>query len=122
MSHAASDISRRTPEEVFQHHVQALGAEDVAAIVTDYTETAHIISPEGVVQGKAAIGDYFTDLIRTVPRAQWSVKTTFVDNILFLEWTADSDRARVSDGVDTFIFENGLIQTQTVRFTAVPKS
>ena len=121
MTHAASDVSQRTPQEVFQHHVQALGAEDVEATVLDYAETARVITPSGVVQGKAAIGGLFADLFRTLPKARWSVKTTFVDNILFLEWTADSDRASVSDGVDTFIFQDGLITTQTVRFTPIPK-
>jgi len=42
--------------------------------------------------------------------------------LLFLEWTADSTRASVSDGVDTFIFKDGLIQYQTVRCTIVPKT
>ena len=122
MTQAASNIAQRTPEEVFQHHVQALGAEDVEAILLDYGETSRVISPAGVMQGKDAIRTFFTELVRTVPKAQWTVKTMFVENILFLEWTADSDRARISDGVDTFIFQNGLIQIQTVRFTAVPKS
>lgn len=121
MAHTASDISQRTPEQVFNHHVQALGAEDVAATVMDYAETARVITPVGVAQGKDAIGKLFADLFQTLPKARWNVKTTFVDNILFLEWTADSDKASVSDGVDTFIFKDGLIETQTVRFTAVPK-
>lgn len=121
MTQAASKISQRTPEHVFQHHVEALGAEDVAATVQDYAETARVITPAGVKQGKEAIGTFFADLFQTLPKAQWNVKTIYSDNVLFLEWTADSNRASVSDGVDTFIFENGLIQVQTVRFTAVPK-
>lgn len=121
MAQIASNISQRTPEEVFNHHVQALGAEDVAATVQDYAETARVITPAGIAQGRDAIGKLFADLFRTVPKARWNVKTTFVENILFLEWTADSDRASISDGVDTFIFKDGLIETQTVRFTAVPK-
>ncbi len=121
MTQAASAISQRTPEEVFNHHVQALGAEDVAATVLDYAETSRIITPAGVMQGRDAIGAYFAELFRIVPKASWTVKTSFVDNILFLEWTADSDRASINDGVDTFILHDGLIQTQTVRFTAVLK-
>ena len=121
MAQTASEISKRTPEQVFNHHVQALGAEDVAATVMDYAETARVITPGGIAQGKDAIGKLFADLFRTLPKARWNVKTTYVDDILFLEWTADSDLNSVSDGVDTFIFKDGLIQTQTVRFTAVPK-
>ncbi len=115
------DLSKRTPEEVFTHHGQALGAEDLDAILMDYATTATLISPSGVFRGKEAIRTFFADLLKALPKAKWGLKTTYVDNVLFLEWTADSAQASVSDGVDTFIFENGLITLQTVRNTTVPK-
>ncbi len=121
MTQAATSLSQRTPEQVFEHHVQALGAEDVDGILQDYPETARVITPSGVAQGKAAIRKIFEDLIATLPKAQWSVKTIFSDNILYLLWTADAAPASVSDGVDTFIFKDGMIEVQTVRFTAIPK-
>src|SRR5712692_3346582 len=117
-----TDLSKRTPEEVFTHHAQALGAEDLDAIMMDYADSAYLISPSGVLRGKDAIRDFFAGVFRALPKAQWGVTTTFVENILFLEWTADSSRASVSDGVDTFIFQEGLIQVQTVRCTIVPKT
>jgi len=117
-----TDLSKRTPEEVFAHHVQALGGEDLDGIIVDYADTAILISPSGVLRGKEAIRGFFADLIRAVPKAQWTVKTIYADNVLFLEWTADSAPASISDGVDTFIFQNGLITLQTVRNTTVPKA
>ena len=117
-----TDLSKRTPEEVFTHHAQGLGAEDVDAILMDYADTAILISPSGVLHGKDAIRNFFADLLQALPKAHWGVKTIYADNILFLEWTADSARASVSDGVDTFIFQNGLITLQTVRNTTVPKA
>jgi SnoaL-like domain len=122
MTQPASELSKRTPEEVFTHHGQALGAEDLDAILMDYATTATLISPSGVFRGKDAIRTFFADLLQALPKAKWGLKTTYVDNVLFLEWTADSARASVSDGVDTFIFENGLITLQTVRNTIVPKT
>ncbi len=121
MTQAASKLSQRTPQQVFEHHVQTLGAEDVDGILLDYTDTARVVMPAGVAQGKDAIRKVFTDLIAAVPKAKWDVKMTFTGDILFLEWTADSARASVSDGVDTFIFKNGMIEVQTVRYTVVPK-
>jgi hypothetical protein len=73
------------------------------------------------MRGKDAIRPFFAGVFQTLPHAQWNLKTIFVDNILFLEWTADSEPASVSDGVDTFLFQDGLIQVQTVRCTIVPK-
>ncbi len=116
-----SDLSKRTSEEVFGHHAQTLMAEDVDGILMDYTDTSYLVSPSGILRGKNAIRGFFEDLIRAVPQAKWDVKTTYVENILFLEWTADSKPASVSDGVDTFIFKDGMIQIQTVRATIVPK-
>jgi SnoaL-like protein len=117
-----TDLSKRTPEEVFTHHAQSLGAEDLDAIMVDYADNATFIIPSGVRRGKDAIRQFFADLLQALPKAQWGVKTLYADNVLFLEWTADSARASVSDGVDTFIFENGLITLQTVRSTIVPKA
>jgi predicted SnoaL-like aldol condensation-catalyzing enzyme len=116
-----SDLSKRTPQEVFGHHAQTLMAEDLDGILADYTDTSYLVSPSGVLRGKNAIRGFFTDLLRSLPQAKWDVKTTYVEDILFLEWTADSSRASVSDGVDTFIFKDGMIQIQTVRDTIVPK-
>jgi ketosteroid isomerase-like protein len=117
-----TDLAKRTPEEVFTHHAQALGAEDLDAMMIDYADTATIISPSGVLRSKDAIRQFFADILQALPQAQWGVKTIYAGNVLFLEWTADSARASVSDGVETFVFENGLITLQTVRNTMVPKA
>jgi predicted SnoaL-like aldol condensation-catalyzing enzyme len=118
----STELSKRTPEEIFAHHAQALGAEDLDAIMVDYADTAYLIIPSGIQRGKDAIRNFFAGALQALPQAQWGVKTIFEDNILFLEWTADSTKASVSDGVDTFIFDDGLIQVQTVRCTIVPKA
>jgi hypothetical protein len=106
---------------VFAHHGEALTAEDPDAVQQDYAETACIVTADAVTCGKDGIKAFFTRLLQSLPHAQWSVKTTFVDNILLLEWTADSTRGSVSDGVETFVFQDGLIQYQTIRFTLVLK-
>jgi len=37
--------------------------------------------------------------------------------VLFLEWTATAAATKVEDGIDTFIFRDGQIRLQTVRYT-----
>ena len=37
--------------------------------------------------------------------------------MLFLEWAAVSSATKVEDGIDTFVFRDGLIRVQTVRYT-----
>jgi hypothetical protein len=34
-----------------------------------------------------------------------------------LEWKATSAGSKVEDGIDTFVFRDGLIRVQTVRYT-----
>jgi ketosteroid isomerase-like protein len=113
----------RTPEEVFAHHAQVLGAGDLEGIVSDYTDDAVFITPAGVLRGKDGIRQAFTKLLSDVPNAAWELPTQIYEgDILLLEWKAESARTRVEDGIDTFVFRDGLIRVQTVRYTLLPKS
>jgi hypothetical protein len=58
-----------------------------------------------------------------VPSAAWDLKTQiYEDDVLFLEWAADAAATFVEDGIDTFVFRDGLIWVQTVRYTLQRKS
>ena len=108
----------RTPQEVFQHHAEALGAGDLEGIVADYTDDAVFITPDGVKSGKAGVREGFTQLLADVPNADWTVPTQIYDgDVLFIEWTATSAATKVEDGIDTFVFRDGMIRVQTVRYT-----
>jgi predicted SnoaL-like aldol condensation-catalyzing enzyme len=111
----------RSPQEVFDHHAQALGAEDLEQIVADYSDDAIFITQAGVQCGKDGIRQAFAKLLGEVPQATWDLKTTiYEDDILFLEWDAEGGGNRIQDAVDTFVFRDGLIRVQTVRYTLQP--
>ncbi len=113
----------RTPQEVFQHHAEALGAEDLDGIVSDYADDALFITPEGVRRGKDGVREGFVKLLGDLPGASWELPTQiYEDDVLLLEWKAESDKAKADDGIDTFIFLDGLIRVQTVRYTLTPKT
>ena len=108
----------RTPQEVFAHHVQALGAGDLDEIVADYADDAVFISPTGVLRGLDGIRAAFTQLLSDLPDANWDLKTQIYEgDVLFLEWAADAGSTRSDDGIDTFVFRDGMIRTQTLRYT-----
>ncbi len=108
----------RTPEEVFRHHAQALGAGDLDEIVADYADDAIFITPAGVLRGKDGIRAGFTRLLADMPDATLDLKTQIYEgDVLFLEWTAAAAGASVEDGIDTFVFRDGLIRVQTVHYT-----
>jgi ketosteroid isomerase-like protein len=111
----------RSPQEVFGHHAQALGAEDLEEIVADYSNDAIFITPAGVLRGKDGIRQAFTKLLGELPQAAWDIRTTlYEDDIMLLEWGAEGGGNRVDDGIDTFVFRDGLIRVQTVRYTLQP--
>lgn len=110
----------RTPQEVFAHHGEVLAAADLEGIVGDYADDALLVTPDGVLRGREGVREGFAKLLAELPGASWDLATqVFAEDILLLEWKAEAERARVEDGVDTFVFRDGLIRVQTVRYTLV---
>ncbi|HUJ35714.1 MAG TPA: nuclear transport factor 2 family protein [Solirubrobacteraceae bacterium] len=114
--------SVRTPQEVFQHHGEALMAEDLDGIVADYADDAIFITPDGVLRGKDGVRQGFEKLLSDLPNAKWELPTMlFEDDILLLEWKAESEKVKTDDAIDTFVFRDGMIRVQTVRYTLQTK-
>ena len=44
----------------------------------------------------------------------------FADDVLYLGWKATGGGRKVENGVDTFIFKDGMIRVQTVVYTVQP--
>ncbi len=113
----------RTPQEIFEHHGEVLMAEDIDGIVSDYSDDAIFITPAGVLHGKDGVRQGFEKLLSDLPGAKWELPTMlFEDDILLLEWQATSEKVKAEDGIDTFVFRDGLIRVQTVRYTLTPTS
>jgi ketosteroid isomerase-like protein len=110
----------RTPQEIFQHHAEVLIGGDLEGIVSDYADDAVFITPAGVLRGKDGVREGFTKLLQDVPNAEWAVPTQiFEGDVLFIEWSAKAASSRVEDGIDTFVFKDGQIAVQTVRYTLI---
>jgi hypothetical protein len=109
----------RTAEEVFAHHGSTLGAGDLEGILEDYSDDAILIVQSQVYRGKDGARQVFVQLLDDVPEAEWDLSTVFVDDVLYLEWSAVAEGVgrRVDDGIDTFVFRDGQIRVQTVRYT-----
>ncbi len=108
----------RTPQEVFGHHAEVLIAGDIDGIVSDYADDAVFITPDGARHGKAGVRAGFEQLLSDLPNAEWDVPTQiFEGDVLFIEWNAASHSTKAEDGIDTFVFRDGLIRAQTVRYT-----
>jgi hypothetical protein len=90
---------------------------DLDEIVADFADDAVVITPAGVKRGKESIREAFRQLFADLPNAAWDLKApVYEDNVLLLEWSADTAQSR-AEGVDTYVFRDGLIQAETVHYT-----
>ncbi|MER5334152.1 nuclear transport factor 2 family protein [Micromonospora sp. NPDC002717] len=106
-----------TPQEVFADHSSRLGTGDLDLIAGNYTEDAVLITPEGSFHGHDGVRQAIGRLLADLPDAAWQLTPQFAGEVLFLQWSATTDAHRVADGTDTFVFRDGLISAQTVRYT-----
>ena len=112
----------RSPQEIFDHHAQVLGAGDLEGIVSDYSDDAILISQTETYRGKDGVRQVFTRLLSDVPQASWQLPTmVFEDDVMYLEWKAHSSERGIDDGIDTFVFRDGLIRVQTIRYSVLPR-
>ena len=110
----------RTPQEAFETHLEALGSGDLDRIAADYSDNCITMFNRQTRRGKDGVKAAFTQLFADLAAAG-EVKglevpvRVFEDNMLYIEWWADLGDMRC-DGVDTFIFEDGQITMQTVKY------
>jgi ketosteroid isomerase-like protein len=111
----------RSPQEILAHHGRAMGTEDVDALLADYAPDAVLLRASGAARGHDALRQFFTGMFAELPHATWDLKTTvFEGDALYVEWAAAGGGKRIDDGVDTFVFADGLIRLQTAHFTVRP--
>lgn len=106
-------------ESILEHHLSAWGARDIDAILEDYTDDSTIISPNSVIKGLYDIREFFVNLGQNIlPRdSEFDLIEKVVEgNTAYLIWKAKNDRYEIPFACDTFIFEDGKIQVQTVAF------
>ncbi|MCH7790510.1 MAG: nuclear transport factor 2 family protein [Acidobacteria bacterium] len=103
-------MSTRSAQEVLDHHVEALMAGDLDAILSDYADDAVMISPMGVAKGHEALGGMFG----AIPTEFWEgfeiTQQNCEGEIAYMVWKTDS----ISSGSDTLIVRDGLVVGQTV--------
>jgi hypothetical protein len=115
---AKKQRTTRTPEEIWQHHLDALNAGDLDGIVADYADDAVLITPDNIWRGKDGIRTAYAQSGEQFRNVAFDRPTQiFVGNVLFVEFTGSSAETAVLAGAETFVFRDGLIQAQTLRYT-----
>jgi ketosteroid isomerase-like protein len=107
------DIVARTAAEILQHHLDALKAQDIDAIASDYGENSVLLTPDGATRGLAAITDFFTDALKGAPGLTDAItinRQEIEGDLAYIVWDAPGF---FSIGTDTFLVRDDKIAVQT---------
>lgn len=113
-----------TPAIVFQHHLEALGNNDLDELMKDYTEDSEVWTPDGAVVGLDAIADLFANAFTLFPKGHTTLqikKTIAKGNKVYIVWTADSPTVMISFATDSFEVNNGKIIWHSMALQMVQK-
>lgn len=112
----------RSAEEVFEDHLRLAGehrfAEDIERNVAPHCV---ILERRGIFRGREGARELARLLEEELGPAPYVYTLRLVEGrFAFLEWTADAAHARVPDGADSFVIEDGWIVAQTIHYTVEP--
>lgn len=113
-----------TPEMIIQHHLNALGQNDLAELMVDYTEESEVWTQEGILSGKEAISNFFSYAFTLLPKNKTSLdikKMITKDEKVYMVWSASSPVIDVSFATDCFQIIDGKILWQSIAFEGTPK-
>jgi hypothetical protein len=113
----------RSTEEVFHDHLTLAQQGDLETdIARNFDRKCVLLTSFGIFRGHIGVREAAALLERQLGRAQYRYSNRlWHDDTAFLEWSAETARARVSDGADSFIIRDGLIRTMTIHYTIQAK-
>jgi hypothetical protein len=116
-------MSSRTTEDVFLDHLERAQHGDVAGdLEHNFSPDCVLLTSYGVFRGHDGVRAAAALLDEQIGRTEYEYRTKMVDgDIAFLEWTAESDRARIDDGADSYLIRNGRIEAMTIHYTVRTK-
>jgi hypothetical protein len=122
MSNGGIMKAAATPQEVLNRHLRLSRSGAESDFLECYREDSFLIMPGGVRRGLDGIRACYRQLNQELPNARYTYKAVIVEqDVGFLEWSADSDTHRVTDGADSYVIQNGYIRAQTIHYTLIPK-
>lgn len=115
-------MAARTTEAVFADHLElAQRGDRETDIVRNFAADCVLLTSYGTFTGHMGVRDAAALLERQLGRTRYTYRTRLCHGeVAFLEWSAESDRASVRNGADTFLIRGGLVRTATIHYTVTP--
>lgn len=112
----------RSTAQVFEDHKNAILTGDFPKLIDDYADDAMLLTTDRTFVGQEAIRGFTQNLFAARPNVQVHLGKQIVeDDMLLLEWPAESDVATFEPGVDTSTIRDDGIQRQTMWFVITPR-
>ena len=111
-------------EDILNHHLQSIGAGDVDAILSDFTDDSVLYGPDGGMRGLDEMRPFFEALVTDLlpPGSVFEMKQQIVDgDIAYIAWSGSSEKFDFPIGTDTFVIRDGKIAIQTFAAQVNPK-
>jgi hypothetical protein len=117
------DLRSRSAAEVFEEHLRLAGAHNFEQdIERNVSPDIIILERRGIFRGRDGAKTLARLLEQELPKAPYFYTNRLIDGrVAFLEWTSEAENARVRDGADSFVIENGWIVAQTIHYTVEVK-
>lgn len=113
------DLRRRSATEVFEEHLRlARDHHFEQDIERNVSPDIVILERRGIFRGREGARKLARLLEKELPKAPYFYTNQLIEGrMAFLEWTSEAEHARVRDGADSFVIENGWIVAQTIHYT-----
>ncbi|MDX5438700.1 MAG: nuclear transport factor 2 family protein [Pontibacter sp.] len=113
----------RTPRQVLEDHLvkskQGTVEEDLKL---NFSKDVVMLTTFGIYRGHEGMKQLADLLWEQLPEMTFTYENFLVEGeVGFLEWTADSKKAYVKDGADSYVVRDGLIVAQTIHYTVINK-
>jgi len=118
------DMPAAATESVVRRHLQTfIEQRGPDAIVSDYADTACLVTEATTYRGRPAIRGFFADFIASLPPGaigEFTLRSLRVEgDVAYITWSAG---AMLPLGTDTFVVRDGRIALQTVALHRVQET
>lgn len=115
-------MATRASEEVLKDHLRLREHGNLEQdIRRNYAPDVVLLTPTGSFHGHNGVRESAQLLYEAIkdPDSYEYESIVCDDRVALLEWSAQTEEMKISDGVDTFLIEDGKILVQTIRYTVV---
>ena len=117
-----NQLSKRSAREVLDDHLELAQSWDWKTDVErNFDEDIVLMTSYGVFRGLEGLRDKVRLLAQQMPGGKWTYHQIVVERKLgFLEWSGVAENgARVEDGADSYLIEDGRIQAMTIHYSVI---